>query len=96
MLDSERRPSTIVDVTALHHHTIVAGGELVGVWEYDPEQSIVLTRVWRSGRTLRTGIGEAAAQTQQFIRKQFGDAPLSAVDPPARRAARIAFCRRIR
>jgi hypothetical protein len=33
------------------------------------------------------------AQTQRVIRQQLGDAPLSAVDPPALRASRMAFCR---
>jgi len=35
----------------------------------------------------------AADKTARFIREQLGDAKISAVDPPAKRAKRLAFCR---
>ena len=78
----------------MNHHAIVAGGELVGVWEYDPDARCVVTRVWSTDKELRTRAADAAAETERFVRQQLGDAKLSAVDPPARRAARIAFCRK--
>jgi hypothetical protein len=88
------RPVAIRDVNGLNHHTIVAGGELLGVWEYDPEARSVVTRVWNTDKELRTRVADAATETERFVRQQLGDAKLSAVDPPARRATRLAFCRK--
>jgi hypothetical protein len=39
---------------------------------------------------------DAGDETGRFIREQLGDAKLSAVDPPARRAKRIQFLQRHR
>lgn len=92
VLNGKLRPVAIRNVNGLNHHAIVASGELVGVWEYDPESKRIVTRVWNTDKTLRTRAADAAAETARFIREQLGDAKLSAVDPPARRAKRIAFC----
>ena len=81
------------DASVLHHHTVVSGGEIVGIWEYDPDPREVVTRLWTSNRRLAALAAEAAAEAGRFIREQLGDAKLSAVDPPAARATRIAFCR---
>ncbi len=93
VLNAKLQRVGIREVNGLNHHAIVAGGELVGVWEYDPETQSVVTRVWNTDRPLRTRVADAAAETERFVRQQLGDARLSAVDPPARRATRIAFCR---
>jgi hypothetical protein len=84
----------IRDVDGLNHHVIVAGGELVGVWEYDPHDNCVVTRLFRIDKALLARVADAAADTERFIREQLGDAKLSSVDPPVRRSKRIAFCRR--
>lgn len=93
VLNSEFRPTPIADITALHHHVIVVGGALAGVWEYDPKTRCVITRVWKADKALRARVAAAAAETETFVRQQVGDLPLSAVDPAPRRAKRIAFCR---
>jgi hypothetical protein len=80
-------------VGTLHHHTILSGGDLVGVWEYDPEAETVITRLWNADAGLRRRVASAADETSRFIREQLGDAKISAVDPPAKRARRLAFCR---
>jgi hypothetical protein len=94
VLDARSKPATIHSVSALYHHTIVADGELDGIWEYDPETESVVTRVWSGDTKLRRRVALAAAETERFIRQQLGDAKLSAVEPPERRARRIAFCQR--
>jgi hypothetical protein len=94
VLSPDLKPVAIRDVNGLHHHAIVAGGELIGVWEYDAESARVAARVWSSSKALRVRVAAAAAETGRFIRQQLGDAKLSAVDPPARRATRLAFCGR--
>jgi len=96
VLNPAQKPIAIRDASGVNQHTIVAGGELIGVWEYDPDARRVLTRVWSTNRTLRARVADAAADTQRFIREQLGDARRSAVDPPDRRAARAAFVRQSR
>jgi hypothetical protein len=93
ILNANLKPVSIRETEGLNHHTIVAGGELVGVWEYDPVTENVIMRVWNADKALRARVADAAAGTGRFIRQQLGDAKLSAVDPPARRARRMAFCR---
>lgn len=93
VLDATRKPVAIRDVSIMHNHAIVAGGELVGVWEYDPAAKRVVTRVWHTDKGLGARVAVAADETCRFIREHIGDAKISAVDPPARRARRIAFCR---
>ena len=93
VLNTEGRQTRIAEITALHHHAIVAGGELVGVWEYDPRTKHVVTRMWKADKRLRARVTTAAAEAETFVRQQVGDLPLSAVDPQPRRDARMAFCR---
>ena len=93
VLDGTLKRARIADVKRLHHHTIVSGGDIIGVWEYDPETENVLTRLWNADAALRRRVGEAAGKTERFIREQLGDAKISAVDPPPKRAKRLAFCR---
>ncbi len=93
VLDGMLTRTRIASVDSLNHHTILCGGEVVGVWEYDPEAEAVVTRLWSSNPALRRRVADAAADTGRFIRQQLGDLKLSAVDPPAKRAKRLAFCR---
>ena len=93
VLDGSLKRARIADVASLNHHTILSGAEVVGVWDYDSTVETVLTRLWDSDARLRRRVADAAAETTRFIRQQLGDAKLSAVDPPAQRAKRVAFCR---
>jgi hypothetical protein len=93
VLDGTLKRARIADVGSLNHHTILSGGDVVGVWEYDSAVESVLTRLWDADAGLRRRVADAAANTAHFIREQLGDAKLSAVDPPAKRAKRLAFCR---
>jgi hypothetical protein len=93
ILDANTKPVAIGTAKKIPHHAVVCGGELVGVWEYDPGTRRVLPRVWSTDRRVRAGVKQAAADTARFIREQLGDFKLSAVDPDDRRAKRIAFCR---
>jgi hypothetical protein len=93
VLDRMLKPVRIVTLGSLNQHTIVSGGDIVGVWEYDAAAATVLTRLWDTDAGLRRRVECAAAETSQFIREQIGDAKLSALDPPAKRAKRLAFCR---
>jgi hypothetical protein len=78
-------------VDALNHRAIVAGGTLVGLWEYDAAAQRVGTRVWSTNKARRARVAAAGEETGRFIRNQLGDAKLSAVAQPAHREERIAF-----
>jgi hypothetical protein len=93
VLDGTLKRVRIAAVRTLNHHTILYGADLVGIWEYDPDTESVVTRVWSADARLRRRVADAAADAEDFIRQQLGDAKLSAVDPPAKRARRLAFCR---
>jgi len=93
VLDGMLKRTRIGDVDNLNHHAILSGGDVVGVWEYDPEAETVVTRLWEADAKVRPQVADAAAETTRFIRSQLGDAKLSAVDPPDKRASRLAFCR---
>jgi hypothetical protein len=93
VLDGALKRVRIGDQVNLYHHTILSGGELIGVWEYDPQGERAVTRVWNSDMGLRRRVDVAAAETGRFIREQLGDAKLSAVDPPEKHGKRLAFCR---
>jgi hypothetical protein len=92
ILDANTTPVAIGTAKKIPHHAIVCAGELVGVWEYDPGTTRVVPRVWSTDRRVKTGVKDAAAETERFIRQQLGDFKLSAVDPDDRRARRVAFC----
>jgi hypothetical protein len=94
VLNAKSKPVAIRDANGFNHHAIVADGALVGVWEYDADARCIVSRVWSTEKGLRAPVAEAAAETERFIQQQLGDAKLSAVDPPARRARRIAFCQK--
>lgn len=93
VLNASVQPVAIQNVSVLHNHVILAGGALVGLWEYDPEAKRIVTKLWGTDKQLRARVTEAAAETERFVRQQLGDAKISAVDPPAKRAKRLAFCR---
>jgi hypothetical protein len=93
VLDGMLKRARIGDVDNLYHHAILSGGDVVGVWEYDPKSRAVVTRLWEPDAKLKRRVADEAAETADFVRAQLVDAKLSAVDPPDKRAKRIAFCR---
>lgn len=93
VLDRQPSPVAFGKVKGLNHHAIVAGGELVGVWGYDPDGGTIAARLWTIDKRLRRRVDDAAAETERFVRDELGDLKRSAVDPPKERARRIRFCR---
>ncbi len=89
----KQRAATLSEVSDLVHHTIFCGDALIGVWEYDLKATAVVTRLWEPTAKLKRRVDDAAAELAAFIREDLGDAKLSAVDPPEKRAVRLAFCR---
>ena len=93
VLDWKARRIRLREADSLHHHAILDGGRLVGVWEYDVEQADIVTRLWPTDPRLKKRIAAAAAETAMFIREQIGDMRFYAADSASSRAPRIAFCR---
>ena len=93
VLDWKARAANIGDIESLHHHAIIAGGTVVGVWEYDPDAEAIVTRLWSKERALASNVASAADDTGRFIRDQVGDLAFYAADTAASRAPRLAFCR---
>jgi hypothetical protein len=72
-------------------HAIVDRGRLVGVWEYDqPTESIA----WVSSLKKDKALQEAVTRTEEFVRRQLGDARSFSLDSPKSRAPRIAALRK--
>ncbi len=90
VLDWMRRPAVLGDLDSLHHNAIVAGGKLIGYWEYDPGGEEV---VWRACSRLdpasQRKLESAIEQLQNFIRSQLGDVAFYAFDSGKNRRQRI-------
>ena len=78
------------DEIARHHNTIVADGELRGIWEYDPGAEKILWRTFQKTR----GVEAAVAETETFIREELGDHKFYAFDQGRTRDARLTLIRR--
>lgn len=87
--DLERK--VLADNGLLICHAIVDRGRLVGLWEYDqPTESIAWVSFVKKDKALQ----EAVTRTEDFVRKQLGDARSFSLDSPKSRAPRIAALRK--
>jgi hypothetical protein len=88
--DLERK--VLADSGLLISHAIVDRGRLVGLWEYDqPTESIAWVSFVKKDKALQA----AVTRTEDFVRKQLGDARSFSLDSPKSRAPRIAALRKI-
>ncbi|MFZ0337450.1 MAG: hypothetical protein WAL45_05415, partial [Terracidiphilus sp.] len=70
---------------------IVDRGRLVGLWEYDPAADSI---AWLSFVKKDKALQEAVTRTENFVRRQLGDARSFSLDSPKSRAPRIAALRK--
>jgi hypothetical protein len=78
-------------LTDLPSHGIFDRGELIGLWEFDPEaQSIA----WRAFVEPNAALKEAVQETEAFVRDQLGDARSFSLDGPKSRVPRIEALRK--
>ncbi len=94
MLDWRGRPARIAEMENIHNNAIVAGGRLVGVWEYDPEEEEIVWKTFNGvpvslQRILVTKIEEL----ENFVRNQLGDVQFYGMDTGLKRRQRIARLR---
>ncbi|HUJ14319.1 MAG TPA: crosslink repair DNA glycosylase YcaQ family protein [Thermoanaerobaculia bacterium] len=74
------------DEATRRHNTIVADGELAGIWEFDPAEQRI---VWRTFRNVR-GVEAAVGETERFIRDELGDHKFYPFDHGKTRSSRLA------
>ena len=74
------------DLSDLSDHAILDRGQLVGLWQYDPESQSIVAHSFR-GRD--KALDAAIAKTELYIREQLGDARTFSLDSPKSRAPRI-------
>jgi hypothetical protein len=89
LLDMSNKPAPIEKLTSLHHNAIVAGGELRGIWEYDPAEETIIWKTFRK----TPGVEAAVKETEEFIREELGDHKYYALDHARTRDLRLAFIR---
>jgi hypothetical protein len=75
------------------HHAIVAGGERVGVWEFDFDAQKI---VWAlTTKDKLKGVDKAVAEMEAFARDQLGDVRSFSLDSPESRKPAIAKVRKL-
>jgi hypothetical protein len=78
--------ATISTVTDLDHHAIVAGGRLIGLWDYDAEAQRI---VWATFGKAKPVVASAVAEMEAVVRDQLGDARSFSLDSPESRVGRL-------
>jgi winged helix DNA-binding protein len=88
----EKGEQPISGFSDLPHHPILDRGQLIGLWEYDPEtQSIV----WTTFTQQLEGLHYEVARTEALIRDELGDMRSFSLDSPESRKPRIAALRKL-
>ena len=83
---TDKEAAALNDLADLPSHAIFDRGRLVGLWEYDTtSDSIVAATFIPRNDDLKSAI----ARTEDYIRKQLGDARSFSLDSPKSRAPRI-------
>jgi hypothetical protein len=91
-INEKAQPVEVGGPMDLPNHAILDRGQLVGLWEYDPEsQSIAWTSFIRSNAELE----KAVRRTEEYIRTDLGDARSFSLDSPKSRAPRIQALRKL-
>ncbi len=86
VMGSGNETCPVGEVESLHHHAIVAGGRIVGIWEWSRESGMVSGFFGEPPQ----GWEAAAGATRAFIEDQLGDVYVHGRDGARPRAARMA------
>jgi hypothetical protein len=94
VLDWAKGTVPLARAKSLHQHAIIAGGALIGVWDWDAEaRELVWATFSKPTPAGRAAVEAAAAATTAFVRDELGDLRYYALDGAANRAHRLAFVR---
>ncbi len=77
----------------LTSHAILDRGRLVGLWEFDPAESVIVAATFDRKLLRHPQLREAIAHTERFVRDELGDARAFSLDSPKSRAPRLAALR---
>ena len=89
---SEKGPMVLLgSVADLPSHAILANGQLVGLWEFDPDTETI---AWKSFIPRNKSLEKAVKETESFARDQLGDVRSFSLDSAKSRAPRIVALRR--
>jgi hypothetical protein len=75
----------------LPSYAILKNGEIVGLWEYDPQTSSI---AWIAFAKTNVAMQRAVAQTESYVREQLGDVRSFNLDSPKSRVPRIEALRK--
>lgn len=87
LIHLHRTPAAVSQIADLPSHAIVDRGNVIGMWEYDPDAAKIVHKTLEKAPK---ELSEAVNQTEAFIRDQLGDARSFSLDSPKSRAPRIA------
>ena len=94
VLDWRGRPARIAEMENIHNNAIVAGGRLVGVWEYDPEEEEIVWKTFNGVPVfLQRILAAKIEELENFVRNQLGDVQFYGMDTGLKRRQRIARLR---
>jgi hypothetical protein len=94
VLDWSRGTVPLGRAKSLHQHTIVAGGAVIGVWDWDADaRALEWATFSRPAPARRAAVEAAAVEAAAFVRDELGDLRYYALDGAANRAHRLAFVR---
>ena len=94
VLDWHNRPARISEIESIHNNAVVAGGHLVGVWEYDPEEEEIVWKTFHGvAVSLQRKVAAKVEELENFIRSELGDVQFYSIDTGPKRRQRIALLR---
>jgi hypothetical protein len=88
----EKGKDEIGRLNDLSSHAIVDRGRLVGLWEFDTATDSI---VWLSFVAKNAALKKAVERTQDYVRRELGDARSFSLDSPKSREPRVAALRAV-
>lgn len=83
---------TIADSKHMQLRTVLAGGSIVGFWEYDPDQGAAVTALLdKVGKPIATRIANEAERVGTFLREEIGHGRSFSLDTDDALRERVAF-----
>jgi hypothetical protein len=86
----EKGRAALGTLSDLPSHAILDRGRVIGLWEYEPASKSI---VWMAFGSPDKVLRKAVAVTEEYIRRDLGDARSFSLDSPPSRAPRIAALR---
>jgi Winged helix DNA-binding domain len=89
-LEKDARPASTLDTPP--SHAILDRGRVVGLWEFDTATNSI---AWMPFIKKNKDLANAVARTEEYVRKELGDARSFSLDSPKSRAPRIEYIQKM-